>query len=76
MLLFLVLEILIGTAKLFLSLKDMVTVGHVTGTYLNTLSDVLSLFLLIELSRALADCLDNKRLRVEGNSVPPNRLTD
>jgi uncharacterized membrane protein (DUF373 family) len=64
MLLFLVLGILIGTAKLFLNLKDMVTVGHVTGTYLNTISDVLSLFILIELSRSLVDYFDTNRLRM------------
>ena len=63
-LLFLVLGILIGTAKLFLNLKDMLMVGHVTGTYLQTISDVLSLFILVELSRSLVDYFDNKRLRM------------
>lgn len=64
MLLFLMLGIAIGAAKLFLNLKDMVTVGQVTGTYLKTISDVLSLFILIELSRSLVDYFDNNRLRM------------
>lgn len=58
------LGIAIGAAKLFLNLKDMVTIGQVTGTYLKTISDVLSLFILIELSRSLVDYFDNNRLRM------------
>ena len=42
----------------------MVTVGHLTVTCLNTISDVLSRFILIELSRFLADYFDNNRLRL------------
>ena len=64
MLLFLLLGIAIGAAKLFLNLKDMVLVGGITGTYLKTISDVLSLFILIELSRSLVDYFDNHRLRM------------
>jgi len=64
MLLFLLLGIAIGAAKLFLNLKDMVSVGEITGTYLKTISDVLSLFILIELSRSLVDYFDNHRLRM------------
>jgi len=63
-LLFLLPGIAIGAAKLFLNLKDMVLVGGITGTYLKTISDVLSLFILIELSRSLVDYFDNNRLRM------------
>jgi len=63
-LLFLVLGITIGAAKLFLNFKDLVTVGTITGTYLKTISDVLSLFILIELSRSLVDYFDCNRLRM------------
>ena len=63
-LLFLVLGMLIGTAKLFLNLKEMITVGHVTGTYFKTISDVLSLFILVELSRSLVHYFDSKRFRM------------
>ncbi|MGB5276820.1 MAG: phosphate-starvation-inducible PsiE family protein [Gammaproteobacteria bacterium] len=63
-LLFLMLGIIIGTAKLFLNFKEMVTVGTITGSYLKTISDVLSLFILIELSRSLVEYFDRKRLRM------------
>lgn len=63
-LLFLIVGMLIGTAKLFLNIKDMVTVGHVTGSYFNTISDVLSLFILVELSRSLVYYFDNRRFRI------------
>ena len=63
-LLFLMLGIIIGAAKLFLNLKDMVTVGTITGSYLKTISDVLSLFILIELSRSLVEYFDCNRLRM------------
>jgi uncharacterized membrane protein (DUF373 family) len=63
-LLFLLPGIAIGAVKLFLNLKDMVSVGEITGTYLKTISDVLSLFILIELSRSLVDYFDNNRLRM------------
>jgi uncharacterized membrane protein (DUF373 family) len=64
MLLFLMIGIAIGAVKLFLNLKDMIVVGQITGTYLKTISDVLSLFILIELSRSLVDYFDNNRLRM------------
>jgi len=63
-LLFLVLGIIIGAAKLFLNFKDLVTVGAITGTYLKSISDVLSLFILIELSRSLVEYFDSNRLRM------------
>ena len=63
-LLFLIIGIIIGVAKLFLNLKDIVTVGTITGTYLKTISDVLSLFILIELSRSLVEYFDCHRLRM------------
>ena len=63
-LLFLMLGIIIGTGKLFLNFKEMVTVGTITGSYLKTISDVLSLFILIELSRSLVEYFDRKRLRM------------
>lgn len=63
-LLFLMIGIIIGAVKLFLNLKDFVTVSTITGTYLKTISDVLSLFILIELSRSLVDYFDCNRLRM------------
>jgi len=63
-LVFLMLGIIIGTVKLFYNLGDMITSGGVTGTYLNTISDVLSLFILIELSRSLVSYFDCHRIRL------------
>lgn len=63
-LIFLVIGIVIGAAKLFLNLKDLVTISTITGSYLKTISDVLSLFILIELSRSLVEYFDCHRLRM------------
>ena len=63
-LVFLMLGIIIGTVKLFYNLGDMITSGGVTGTYLKTISDVLSLFILIELSRSLVSYFDCHRIRL------------
>jgi len=59
-----VLGIIIGAAKLFLNFKDMVTIGAITGTYLKSISYVLSLFILIKLSRSLVEYFDSNRLRM------------
>ena len=63
-LLFLMIGILIGVAKMFLQLGLILEDGKVTGSYLNLISDVLSLFILIELSRSLVDYFVVKRLRL------------
>ncbi len=61
---FLMIGISIGTIKLFLQLGDLFNSGKVTGSYINIIADVLSLFILIELSRSLVDYFDIKRLRL------------
>ena len=63
-LLFLMIGILIGTGKLFLQLGGLFSSGQITGSYLSIISDVLSLFVLIELSRSLADYFECNRLRL------------
>jgi uncharacterized membrane protein (DUF373 family) len=63
-LLFLTLGLLFGTGKLFLSLADLLSTTKVTGSYLKVISDVLSLFILIELSRSLVDYFDTNRVRM------------
>lgn len=63
-LLFLMIGIMIGTGKLFLQLGDLLTSGQITGSYLTIISDVLSLFILIELSRSLVEYFEVKRLRM------------
>lgn len=51
MLLFLVLGIVIGTAHLFLRLGDLLTWEDSTRHYVRIISDVLTLFILVELAR-------------------------
>lgn len=63
-LLFLIIAILIGTGKLFLPLGGLLSSGEITGSYLTIIADVLSLFILIELSRSLAEYFEVKRLRL------------
>ena len=63
-LLFLMIGILIGTGKLFLQLGGLFTNWKITGSYLTVISDVLSLFILIELSRSLVGYFEGNRLRL------------
>ncbi len=63
-LLFLMIGIMIGTGKLFLQLGGLLDSGQITGSYLSIISDVLSLFILIELSRSLVDYFEVNRLRM------------
>lgn len=61
---FLAIGIAIGAFKLFLSLADIVQTTSVTGSYQKLISDVLSLFILIELSRSLVSYFENEKIRV------------
>ncbi|MBF0456073.1 MAG: phosphate-starvation-inducible PsiE family protein [Magnetococcales bacterium] len=63
-LLFLTLGIAIGAGKLFLGLGTLLMSGTVTGSYQALIADVLSLFILIELSRSLVEYFELKRLRL------------
>ena len=62
-LLFLSFGIFIGVAKLFLGVGSLFT-GTVTGSYQQIIPDVLSLFILVELSRSLVDYFEVNRLRM------------
>ncbi len=64
MLVFLTLGIIIGTLRLFLTLGNLFIFGDITGNYVSIVSDVLTLFILIELSRSLADYFTAHRLRL------------
>lgn len=63
-LLFLTLGLAIGTVQLVLDLWALVRFEGITGHYLGLVTDVLTLFILIELSRSLADYFTAKRLRL------------
>ena len=64
MLLFITLGIIIGTLRLFLNLGDLLMHGDITMQYVKIISDVLTLFILVELSRSIADYFSAKRLRM------------
>ena len=61
---FLTLGIAIGTLKLFINFVDIVQTTNVTGSYQKMISDVLSLFILIELSRSLVDYFETDSIKV------------
>ena len=61
---FLALGIAIGAVKLFLNLADIMSVSTITGSYKQVISDVLSLFILIELSRSIVDYFNSHTLRL------------
>lgn len=61
---FLALGIAIGAVKLFLNLADVFAAKTITGSYKQVISDVLSLFILIELSRSVVEYFDTQKLRI------------
>ncbi len=64
MLSFIMLGIAIGVGRLFLGLLHLLTQGHPTTQYLHLVGDVLTLFVLIELSRSLVHFFTVHRLRM------------
>lgn len=64
MLLFIALGIVVGVARLFLNLGSLLLNTDITGQYVRIISEVLTLFILIELSRSLADYFSEHRLRM------------
>jgi len=63
-LLFLTISIIIGVVHLFLILGKMVVHKELSHDYLQIISDVLTLFILIELSRSLVEYFNTNRLRL------------
>lgn len=61
---FLILGLLIGTVKLFFNLAGLISVPSITYSYKEIITDVLSLFILVELSRSLASYFEHQRLRL------------
>jgi len=64
MLFFITITMMVGVARLFHQLGSIVKYGGITGNYLHIFSDVLTLFILIELSRSLATYFIENRLRL------------
>lgn len=64
MLLFIMLGVVVGVARLFLNLHDLLLNEDITRHYVRIISEVLTLFILIELSRSLAEYFSEHRLRM------------
>lgn len=63
-LIFIMLGMVIGTTRLFLSVLELISQPGVTDRYLAMVSDILTLFVLVELSRSLVEYFDTLRLRL------------
>jgi uncharacterized membrane protein (DUF373 family) len=63
-LLFITVIMIIGVARLFLQVGALFRSSGITGSYLDIFTDVLTLFVLIELSRSLAEYFTSRRLRL------------
>lgn len=61
-LLFITLTMIIGVVRLFFRIGELLQQGGITGNYLYIFSDVLTLFILIELSRSLFEYFSSHRL--------------
>ena len=61
---FITLTMIIGVARLFYRLGDLFQEGGITGNYLHIFTDVLTLYILIELSRSLLEYFTSHRLRL------------
>lgn len=64
MLLFITIGIVVGVARLFLSIGSLLINADITRQYILIISEVLTLFILIELSRSLVDYFSAHRLRM------------
>jgi len=64
LLLFIALGIIIGVFRLFLNLGNLLVNEDITRHYMRIISEVLTLFILIELSRSLTDYFGEHRLRM------------
>ncbi|NNJ91496.1 MAG: hypothetical protein HKP55_07470 [Gammaproteobacteria bacterium] len=61
---FLTIGIAIGALKLVINFIDIIQTAEITGSYQKMISDVLSLFILIELSRSLVSYFESDTLKV------------
>jgi len=64
MLVFITIGIIVGVARLFLNLGNLLVNDDITRQYMLIISEVLTLFILIELSRSLVDYFSAHRLRM------------
>ena len=63
-LVFIIFGIAIGTVQLFVTVWKLLELRGITGSYINIISDVLTLYVLIELSRSLVEYFNTRKLRL------------
>lgn len=63
-LLLITLAIIIGVVQLVSSVWALIGISGVTGNFIGIIADVLTLFVLVELSRSLVDYFESSRLRM------------
>jgi len=63
-LIFIIIGITVGAIQLFVTTWRLFTFEGITGHYINIITDVLTLFVLIELSRSLVEYFNTHRLRL------------
>ncbi|MCG7534237.1 phosphate-starvation-inducible PsiE family protein [Pseudoalteromonas sp. OOF1S-7] len=63
-LLFIIIGIAIGTLQLFVTTWKLLAFKGITGHYIDIIADVLTLYVLIELSRSLVEYFNTHRLRL------------
>jgi uncharacterized membrane protein (DUF373 family) len=63
-LVFIIIGIAIGTAQLFFTTWKLFAFEGITGHYINIITDVLTLYVLVELSRSLVEYFNTHKLRL------------
>lgn len=63
-LLFITLGMIIGVIQLFFSLITLISAGGITGEYFGVITDVLTLYVLVELSRSLVAYFNTGKFRL------------
>jgi uncharacterized membrane protein (DUF373 family) len=61
---FIVIGIAIGAAQLFITTWDLLKFEGITGHYIGVITDVLTLYVLIELARSLIEHFKNQKLQI------------
>ena len=61
---FITLTLIIGVVRLFYRVSELFSQGGITGSYLYIFADVLTLYILIELSRSLMDYFESHQMRL------------
>ena len=61
---FIIIAILVGVAQLFFSVGKLLEFNGITGNYIDFISDILTIYVLVELSRSLTEYFKSSKLRL------------